>query len=53
MKITNKNPITWFEFYVDNMPRVKQFYENVFAVELEKTRWPNWFSIHYGNVGFL
>jgi len=38
MKMTNKNPITWFEFYVDNMPRVKQFYENVFAVELEKTR---------------
>jgi len=31
-----KNPIAWFEIYVDDMSRAKLFYENVFAVVLEK-----------------
>ena len=31
-----KNPIRWFEIYVDNMDRAKSFYENVFKVTLTK-----------------
>ena len=34
--MANKNPIAWFEIYVDEMPRAKQFYETVFETELEK-----------------
>lgn len=30
------NPISWFEIYVDDMPRAKDFYEAVFGVQLEK-----------------
>lgn len=28
------NPVSWFEIYVDDMPRAKQFYEQVFEVSL-------------------
>lgn len=29
-----KNPINWFEIYVSDMPRAKQFYSTVFEIEL-------------------
>ena len=29
------NPVGWFEIYVDDMDRAKQFYESVFNIELE------------------
>lgn len=29
-----KNPVGWFEIYVDDMKRAKTFYETVFEVEL-------------------
>jgi uncharacterized protein len=29
-----KNPITWFEIYVDDMNRAKTFYETVLEIEL-------------------
>lgn len=29
------NPVGWFEIYVDDMERVKKFYENVFGRKLE------------------
>ena len=29
------NPIGWFEIYVDDMPRAKQFYQDVLGVTLE------------------
>jgi len=31
-----ENPVRWFEIYVQDMPRAKQFYEAVFQVELQK-----------------
>lgn len=31
-----KNPVDWFEIYVDDMNRAKAFYEQVFEVELSK-----------------
>jgi predicted enzyme related to lactoylglutathione lyase len=30
-----KNPVSWFEIYVDDMDRAKQFYQSVLAVNLE------------------
>ena len=30
-----KNPIVWFEIYVDDLQRAKKFYETVFQVSLE------------------
>lgn len=30
-----KNPVGWFEIYVDEMARARQFYEAVFGVNLE------------------
>lgn len=30
----NKNPVGWFEIYVQDMPRAKQFYEDVFQIQL-------------------
>lgn len=30
------NPVRWFEIYVNDMPRAKVFYENVFSVKLSK-----------------
>ena len=32
----NKNPIIWFEIYVQDMPRAKAFYEKVIGVKLEQ-----------------
>jgi predicted enzyme related to lactoylglutathione lyase len=31
-----KNPINWFEIYVQDMGRAKAFYETVFDVQLER-----------------
>lgn len=33
--ITNRNPVGWFEIYVDDMARAKSFYETTFATTLE------------------
>jgi len=30
------NPVIWFEIYVQDMPRAKQFYETVFQTELTR-----------------
>jgi predicted enzyme related to lactoylglutathione lyase len=35
------NPVGWFEIYVQDMPRAKAFYENVFAVKLDKLPTPD------------
>jgi hypothetical protein len=32
----NRNPVGWFEIYVQNMDRAKQFYETVFATTLTR-----------------
>ena len=34
------NPVGWFEIYVNDMPRAKQFYETVLNVELETLQDP-------------
>jgi hypothetical protein len=34
------NPVRWFEIYVQDMTRAKQFYESVFQVKLEKLNTP-------------
>ncbi|WP_375753821.1 VOC family protein [Vibrio sp. HN007] len=34
------NPVSWFEIYVDDLPRAKSFYESVFAVTLEPIESP-------------
>ena len=34
------NPIAWFEIYVDDMDRAKQFYQSVLGVSLEKLEDP-------------
>lgn len=31
-----KNPVNWFEIYVQDMARAKRFYETVFQVTLER-----------------
>lgn len=31
-----KNPIGWFEIYVDDINRAKEFYQAIFMVDLEK-----------------
>lgn len=36
----NSNPIGWFEIYVDDIARAKNFYEAVFKVELRKLNAP-------------
>lgn len=37
------NPVGWFEIYVNDMPRAKKFYEQVFAKPLSKleTQFPD------------
>ena len=39
-KAMQSNPIVWFEIYVDDMPRAKQFYEKVLGVTLEQMNNP-------------
>ena len=35
------NPVGWFEIYVQNMPRARAFYEQVFATRLERLAGPD------------
>ena len=36
-----ENPVNWFEIYVDDMERAKNFYEAVLGVKLEKMPGPD------------
>lgn len=36
-----QNPVRWFEIYVDDMDRAKEFYEAVLGVSLEKLESPD------------
>ncbi len=36
----NKNPVSWFEIYVQDLERARKFYESVFDVKLEKLNSP-------------
>ena len=36
MSTSSSNPVHWFEIYVNDMPRAKQFYQSVFQVELTR-----------------
>lgn len=55
-----KNPVGWFEIYVQDMRRAKAFYETVFQVTLQPIRseglelwsFPQSFE-HYGATGAL
>jgi uncharacterized protein len=35
-----RNPVNWFEIYVQNIDRAKRFYESVFQVKLQKLNAP-------------
>ena len=35
-----RNAVGWFEIYVDDMPRAKQFYENVLGISLSNLEAP-------------
>jgi len=37
----NSNPVGWFEIYVQDMPRARAFYEQVFATRLAKLPGPD------------
>ena len=45
------NPVGWFEIYVEDMPRAKAFYENVFQAKLEKLNNPEieMWTLPYGS----
>jgi predicted enzyme related to lactoylglutathione lyase len=36
-----RNPVNWFEIYVQDIDRAKNFYESVFKVKLEKLNNPD------------
>ncbi|MFZ0132984.1 MAG: VOC family protein [Desulfobacterales bacterium] len=36
-----RNPVNWFEIYVQDIDRAKKFYESVFQVKLEKLNSPD------------
>ena len=36
-----KNPVVWFEIYVDDMKRAKKFYQDVLKVELQRLEGPD------------
>jgi predicted enzyme related to lactoylglutathione lyase len=40
MEDSMKNPINWFEVYVQDMNRAKSFYESVFETSLTKLETP-------------
>ena len=49
-----KNPVGWFEIYVQDMERARAFYENVFRVTLNKLNSPldMWgFPMTMGSMG--
>jgi predicted enzyme related to lactoylglutathione lyase len=35
-----RNPLVWFEIYVDDMPRARKLYETVLGVELAELEVP-------------
>jgi len=37
----SKNPVGWFEIYVDDMGRAKKFYQDVLQVELQRLEGPD------------
>lgn len=37
----NRNPVGWFEIYVNDMERARKFYEAVFAVTLQNLEMPD------------
>src|SRR6185369_17917718 len=37
----DRNPVGWFEIYVQDMNRAKTFYESVLALKLEKLEMPD------------
>lgn len=39
--VMNRNPVGWFEIYVQDMGRAKKFYETVLRVELMKLESPD------------
>ena len=49
------NPVGWFEIYVQDMDRAKEFYESVFQIELERLNNPElelWsFPMHMDYTG--
>lgn len=38
---TNRNPVGWFEIYVQDMDRARAFYEKTFQVTLERLEGPD------------
>jgi predicted enzyme related to lactoylglutathione lyase len=38
---TNRNPVGWFEIYVQDMERAKTFYQNTFQATLERLESPD------------
>ena len=40
MNTTNKNPFTWVEIYVEDMPRAQKFYESVFKIQMTEMPMP-------------
>lgn len=36
-----KNPVAWFEIYVQDITRAKTFYENVFSIKLDELKMPD------------
>jgi predicted enzyme related to lactoylglutathione lyase len=53
--IAMNNPVGWFEIYVQDTARAKAFYENVFALKLDKLDMPDvemWtFPMHEEAIG--
>ncbi len=42
--MSNKNPITWLEIYVDDMNRAQQFYETVLQIKMTPMQAPGGFG---------
>lgn len=38
----NETSVTWFEIYVDDMERAREFYETLFDSTLEEMKMPEW-----------
>ncbi|MGB5072301.1 MAG: VOC family protein, partial [Flavobacteriales bacterium] len=47
-----KNPVVWFEIYVDDMPRAKKFYETVLGLQLESMATPDTIEANMEMVSF-
>ena len=44
MANTPKNPFTWIEIYVEDLPRARKFYETVFQIEMTAMAAPGGFG---------